>query len=326
MGRKAMLFLALAAVALVLAYVGLHRAPEPPQVKAPSPWLPALQGRLAEVDRVEVERPGQPVVRLARQEGVWVLPDKAGYPAAAKPVADLLRALGDAREVEARTAKPELHGQLGLADKGEGQGIRVRLQGEGLPEQVLLVGKPGQQGKGQLVRLGGENQSWLVDSRIEMPETELGWLDRRVTRIPFDSVRQVQVTFRQGNALTVYRDAEGEANLKVRQLPANRTLANEAAANGMATLFSDLAFADAAPLDQVQFKDKPLLSFSLQNFAGGQLEGVILGQGEQYWLQLKRKDNFDGEQVAGHTDWAYRIEAFQYQALAKRLEDLLSAK
>ncbi len=326
MGRKALLFLALVAIALVLAYVGLHRAPEPLAVKGPSPLLPALQGRLAEVDRIEVERPGQPLLRLARQSGTWVLPDKAGYPAAAKPVADLLRALGDAREIEARTAKPELHGQLGLADKGEGQGIRVKLQGEGLPEQVLLVGKPGQGGKGQLVRLAGENQSWLIDTRIALPETELGWLDRRIASIPFASVRQVEVKFRQGNGLAVYRDAEGEANLKVRQLPANRTLAYEAAANGMATLFADLEFADAAPLDQVQFKDKPLLEFSLQDFAGGQLDGVILGQGEQYWMQLKRKDKFDGEQVAGRLDWAYRIEAFQYQTLAKRLEDVLSAK
>ncbi|WP_236207088.1 DUF4340 domain-containing protein [Pseudomonas tohonis] len=326
MGRKALLFLALVAVALVLVYVGLHRTPEPLAAKGPSPLLPALQGRLAEVERIEVQRPGQPVLRLARQEGVWRLPDKAGYPAAAKPVADLLRALGEAREVEARTARAELHGQLGLADKGEGQGIRVTLQGEHLPEQVVLVGKPGQQGKGQLVRLADQAQSWLVDRRILMPETELGWLDRRITRIPFDSVRQVEVTTRQGKALTVHRDAAGEPNLKVRQLPAGRKLAYEAAANGMATLFASLDFADAAPLDQVQFKDRPLLQFSLQSFAGGQLEGVILAQGEQYWMQLKRKEKFDGEQVAGRLDWAYRIEAFQYQALAKTLDDLISAK
>lgn len=266
-------------------------------------------------------------MHLARRDSTWVVADKAGYPADARAVADLLRALGEARRIEARTAKPELHAQLGLAEKpGEGQALRLVVRGQnGLPQQDLLIGKPGQQGKGQLVRLPGDDQSWLIDRRIELPETELAWLDRRIAAIPFSSVRQVEVRYPQGKELTVYRDAENEPNMKVRQLPAGRKLAYEAAANGMAAVFAGLQFADAAPLDQIQFKDKPLLSFELQTFAGGRLAGELLGQGEQYWLRLTGQEKLD-DQVPGRTDWAYLIEPFQYQALARKLEDLLSAK
>lgn len=327
MGRKAFIFLFILAVALGGTYLALQRQAGPTPGAQAQAWLPALQGRLADIDAIEVQRPGQPPVHLARRDSTWVVVDKAGYPADARAVADLLRALGEARRVEARTAKPELHAQLGLAEKpGEGQALRLVVRGQnGLPQQGLLIGKPGQQGKGQLVRLPGDNQSWLIDRRIELPETELAWLDRRIAAIPFSSVRQVEVRYPQGKELTVYRDAENEPNMKVRQLPAGRKLAYEAAANGMAAVFAGLQFADAAPLDQVQFKDKPLLSFELQTFAGGRLTGELLGQGEQYWLRLTGQEKLD-DQVPGRTDWAYLIEPFQYQALARKLEDLLSAK
>lgn len=86
--------------------------------------------------------------------------------------------------------------------------------------------------------------------------------------IPFASVRQVEVTYPNGGRLTVYRDTAEEPNLKLKQLPKGRRLAYEAAANGMATLFAGLEFADNAPLAQVQFKGKPLLQFSLLTFEG----------------------------------------------------------
>ncbi|MNH25147.1 hypothetical protein D3C79_851190 [compost metagenome] len=109
-------------------------------------------------------------------------------------------------------------------------------------------------------------------------------------------------------------------------MPKGRRLAYEAAANGMATLFAGLEFADNAPLAQVQFKGKPMLEFSLSTFDGGELRGVVYPQGEQPWLVLKDKKGLGDELVPGKLDWAYRLEPFHYQALAKKLEDVLAAK
>ncbi len=331
MGHKGLIVLALLAAGLGTAYVIQHDSSRPqpqPTGVTRELLLPALQGRLASVSALDVQIPGQPDLRLARKDGLWVLPAKADYPAAGLPVATLLRALADARKVEAKTANPELHGRVGLADKGsaEEQGTRIKLERGGEPPLELLVGKPAQQGNGQLVRLYGDNQVWLIDQAITLPANELGWLDRRVAGIPFASVRQVEITYPSGNRLTVYRDTAEEPNLKLKQLPKGRRLAFDAAANGMATLFAGLEFADNAPLAQVQFKGKPMLQFSLSTFDDGELRGEVFSQGEQAWMVLKDKKKLVDEQVPGKLDWAYRLEPFQYQALAKKLEDVLAAK
>lgn len=331
MGRNSLIFLALLAAGLGAAYYLQQDASRTASTVSGSSrelLLPDLQGTLAKVTALDLRRPDQPDLRLARKDGVWVLPAKADYPAAGQPVATLLRALAEARKVEAKTANPELHGRVGLADKGgvDEQGTRIKLERGDEPPLELLVGKPAQQGKGQLVRLYGDNQVWLVDQAMPMPASELAWLDRRVAEIPFTSVRQVEVAYPNGSRLTVYRDSASEPNLKLKQLPKDRRLAYEAAANGMATLFAGLEFADNAPLAQVQFEGKPLLEFSLSTFDGGELRGEVHEQGKQPWLVLKGKEKLAEEQVPGKLDWAYRLEPFQYQALAKTLEDVLAAK
>ncbi|WP_044873751.1 DUF4340 domain-containing protein [Pseudomonas sp. LFM046] len=331
MGRKGLLILALLAIGLGAAYFIQHGSSRPqPQPTSVSRelLLPDLQGKLATVTALDVWRPEQPELRLERRGELWVLPAKGDYPATGQSVAALLRALAEARKVEAKTTNPELHARVGLADKGnaEEQAIRIKLERGTEAPLELLLGKPAQQGKGQLVRLYGDNQVWLVDQALPLPATELNWLDRRVAEIPFASVRQVEVVYPNGSLLTVYRDSAEEPNLKLKQLPKGRRLAYEAAANGMATLFSGLEFADNAPLSQVQFKGKPMLEFSLSTFDGGELRGVIYGQGEQPWLVLKGKEKLDDAKVPGKLDWAYRLEPFQYQALAKKLEDVLAAK
>src|SRR5690606_7702151 len=166
MGRKGLIFLALLVAGLGAAYYIKQDSarPQPQSVASRDLLLPQLQGRLDGVTALDVQVPGQPDVRLARKDGIWVLPAKADYPAAGQPVATLLRALAEARKVEAKTANPELHGRVGLADKGEAgeQGSRIKVERGSEAPLELLVGKPAQQGKGQLVRFYGDNQVWLV--------------------------------------------------------------------------------------------------------------------------------------------------------------------
>jgi len=325
MGRKSLLLLALIAAVLALLYVWLQRPP-PSSTQSREPLLPALQGQIAKVSAIEIQRPGQPSVRLARKDESWTVPAKANYPAAGQPVAMLLRALVEAKRVEAKTNNPQLHGRLGLAEQGsvEQQATRLTIELQDGQPLALRIGKAAQQGSGQLVRLAGEDQVWLIDRSIELPPTELEWLDRRVAAIPFSSIKELELRHANGEHLTLYRDAEGEPNLKVKQLPQGKNLVFEAVANGVALVFNSLEFADAAPLAQVQFKGKPQLQFSLKNFAGAEVEGTVYGQGDQHWLILSKATNFSSNLLPAKSDWAYRLEPSQYQAMAKKLKDLLA--
>lgn len=329
MGRKALVFLALLALLLGASYLWLQRDGQP-QDEGREAWLPELKGRAAQVVLIEVQVGNEPAVRLAREGDHWVLPAKEGYAAASQPLADLLKALLETEKVEARTANPQLHARLGLAEEGETgeRASRVRIEFGGAAAAdaplELRVGNPASQGAGQLVRRAGEEQVWLISRNIPLPATELDWLDRRVTSIAFADVRELDVRYASGEQITVYRDEQTQSNLKVRQLPKDRALPFEAAANGMATLFANLRLSDALPLAQLPFdREKPALRFVLQTFADGRLEGQVYRHGEEYWMTLPVREGLSAEQVPGREQWAFRIETQHYQALAKRLPELL---
>lgn len=322
MQRKSLWVLLLAVIGLGALFAWLQRGAEAPRQAERQLLLPALAGHLERVQALAIRHGELPAIRIERRDGGWVVPAKAGYPAAAGEVNRLLRALGEAKKVEAKTHNPENHARLGLAERGEGAATRVTLEGIGQAPLELLIGQASSQG-GQLVRLPGDDQVWLIDQPLELVDHELAWLDRRISAIPFMSVREVEVRHADGEQLNVWRDKPEQFNLALRQLPKGRSLAYEPVANGMATLFASLDFADAAPLAQVAFKGTPDLTFSLSTFEGGELRGALYLQGGQHWLVLAQSKGLDGQLLA-RPDWAYRLEEQQYRALAKRVKDLLA--
>jgi hypothetical protein len=189
----------------------------------------------------------------------------------------------------------------------------------------LLIGKPGQQA-GQLVRSAGEAQSWLVSQRIELPASELEWLDRRIAVVPFAELRELEIRHASGEQLQLFRDKAEDINLQVRDLPKGRRLAFDGAANGMGQFFADLRCSDAAPLAQLRFVGTPALQFSLVTFAGKTLSGRFYAKADQYWLLLDEGSDLSAAELPGRRDWAYRIEAYDYQNLARKLTDLLAAR
>lgn len=322
MQRKSLLLLVVLVMALGGLFFWLQRGPEPLPVED-THYLPGLDPQ--QVSGVRIERPGQPPIQVARKDGGWVMPAKEDYRAAGRLIGDLLQDLAQARKVEPKTRDPANFARLGLAEKGEGAAVRLTLERvSGAPIDVLL-GKNAQQG-GRLVRQPGDDQVWLIDQFLNLPPDELDWLDRRVTRIAFEDIAEVSVRYPKGETLTVYRDKPGEPNLRVRQLPKDARLPDEAAANGMALPFGNLLFNEAAPLDQVQFKGPPQLSLTLKTLDGGRLSAHLQRQGGQPWLLLDRVEGFAEGQVLARSDWAYRIEPEQAGALARRLADMQGRK
>ena len=115
---------------------------------------------------------GSPDIRVERRAGAWVLPAKAGYPADRLRLSALLEALAEARKVEAKSANPKNHALLGLAERGEGQALRLSLLRQSGEPLVLLVGKDAQHG-GSFVRRLGDPQAWLIDKRLPVQNNEL---------------------------------------------------------------------------------------------------------------------------------------------------------
>ena len=327
MGRKGLITLIIIVLLCVLGYLAVQRGQQQSTAQVESaPWLAAEQGYLNTLQALEIEAPGQPSVRIERREDGWVVPAKADYPAAPQALAELLRALREARTQEAKTANPQWHARLGLAEEGapDEQALRLKLQFAGHPDLGLRLGNPSQQGSGQLVRRAGEDQVWLIDQQLQVPIRELDWLDRRVSDIPFTSIARLQLRYADGEVLTLTRDDAQQYNFAIAELRKEQTLSFEGAANSVALVFSNLQFADAAPLAQISFKQAPVLQFSLTGFNEQRLEGALYKQAEHYWLVLGEAEGFEAAEVTARRDWAYRLESEQVQRLAKKLRDLLA--
>lgn len=291
---------------LLLLGIGLHvglRAPvTPPPAVAPLLW-PQLAGHPAQVQSIRLRRGELPVVELLRTSAGWVVAP-GGYPARGAQVEALLAALGQARLQERRTAQAINHARLGLAAAGDGAGLRVTLTpGD---ERTLLIGDLSARG-GQLVRWLDEDQVWLADRSLQVPVSDLAWLDRRILSLAPEQIRRIELQSGQ-RVPQVLERASAQAGLQAPGLDA-------AAANAIGGLLATLEAVDVLPLAQLEFSGRPVLQLRIEDFDGGWLQAALYRRGDGVWLV---PGNAHGLQGALHwqAGWALRIDAQQYALLA----------
>ena len=264
---------------------------------------------LVGLQRLELQSPGQPRVRLQRAEQGWVLPDKAGYPAATallQPLQEGLERAPALQFVAAQDAPEDLRLHLYAAD--------------GRQHRLLLGEAP--PGVGRLLRREGDEQVWLLDPDVALPVGELHWLERRLVNIPADEIRELDLLRANGERLVLFRPGDAAQPWHLEQLPPGRQL-DAGAVDELLARFADLRFADVAPLDQLAIHQPPMLRFSLRTYAGARLRGKVYRQGAFYWVTLEASANMPVERVTGRAGWLYRLEAEQYRALARRMPQLL---
>jgi hypothetical protein len=155
MTPRSTLFLAIAAVALAGGALWISDSRRPQQeASLQQAAVPGLSERLAAVDKVTISGAGNRVIAtLERGEQQWRLVER-DYPADANALRSLLLNLAEARRVEAKTAKPELYGRLGVEDTGDAdaKGVKLEIAGGGEPLAVIL-GQNVASGTGTYLRL-----------------------------------------------------------------------------------------------------------------------------------------------------------------------------
>ena len=114
------------------------------------------------INAVEMEN-GSESIRAGRGSNGWVVTSRDGFPAKPETIQEVVRGLISLKKSQRMTAKPDRHGELGVAwpdEKKESR--RVRVFAEGLAEPIvdLIVGRAVQAPAGVYVRKNGENQSW----------------------------------------------------------------------------------------------------------------------------------------------------------------------
>jgi hypothetical protein len=260
MKQKNLMGLGLATLAIVVVAFLVDRSREPvDDFSAQAGALVAgLGDHLNDVNRMTVTMPNKRVVVTLENKGDgWKVMEKGGYPADTGKLREYLLKVADARLIEKKTAKPDRFSELALSDisSPDAKGIAVEL--DGLAEPVSFInGVYNAQGGGTYVRRIAETQTWLASGNLIPDKDPANWLHKDLANIPSDRIASVTITHADGNVLRVFKDSAEDTHYTIADVPKGREPSSEVAANGLASVLSELRIEDVAPSSEVAVPEK----------------------------------------------------------------------
>jgi hypothetical protein len=313
--------------------------------------LPGLESRVNEIEWLRFTAAGsETVATLRRGQGAWVVEEAAGYRADWVKLKKLLTDLAEAEVVEAKTSNPDYYDRLGVEDVAaeDAGGVLIEFSSDsGIP--ALIVGKTPQGRNGQYARLGDSAASVLVDRSLDLPTERSGWLDRAIVDISDQEVVEVSIAHPDGEKLRILKDSAVDENFSLQDIPEAREIRSDwtvnAPANALAGLMleavareSDVAWSEAIHYSLVT-ADRLVVDADLVRIEPAD---AAASDPAEHWLRLKagvytttREPDAEAAGVPEDTQararalnqglegWAYRIPQYKYDAMVKRLEDLL---
>ena len=364
MKTRTLVIVVVAAVLALLAAVWMSssRTPEMAGERA-GPLAPGLSEALDGATQVRLTGAGNTVLAtLERNASGWGLAEKNGYPVDVEKLRGLLSGIAVARRVEAKTALPERHAQLGVEDVAadDAHGVRVDIV---TPSRTfsLVLGDNLARGTGTYVRAADEAQSWLIDRNIAVERNPANWLVKRIIDVGANRIAAISVKPEDGATIALARTQDDTASdFALLDLPRGREAATGYEREALAGLLSGLSFEDVFPATERTAPEKTRQArFTLDD---GRLLEIVSWQDEgrtyarfamtlddaaaQAWLARQPADadaqNDDdapaapatldalAEEVASfqrhHGDWLYVLPSFKASNLNKGLEDYLKPK
>lgn len=244
MKTKVLVMLAGGAMVLgALAWMLAERSAPAPQAAATGGKLfPDGAARIAETSRVVISK-GAEKAEVVRDpaSNTWGVAASGGYPAVEDNVRKLVRGVLEAEVVEKKTAVADLYDKIGVEDpageKAKGHLVSI-FDAQGKPIAEVIIGNRfdaanwDQDKAGTFVRPAGKAQSYLVRGTFNLATKTTDWLKRDV--LSLDAARFWKAVVQQpagadgaaGEVVHIERSSAAEATYTVREMPANRELAD----------------------------------------------------------------------------------------------------
>jgi len=296
-------------------------------------------------------RKGDITTRLERTgEGRWVVATKHNYPADEGKIRAALRALADARIVETKTAKPELHARLQVEDPASGGAKSVLLTASGADGSALatlVIGKtdpvPSDAAR-TYVRKPDAPQSWLVTGSFPSEVAPLSWINPDIGSLPNESVRSVTLLQGQeGERLHVHRATPAEQTFTLEGMPDGRELKDQFVLTRLAWVMAFMTFEDVAPAKEVDTTVEGATIAEFRCFDGLLVRVRLVQRDGKAWASFRAEFEApvpaEGAEALSAPDstlsariadlnaswgpWVFQIPAFKAEVLASTMEGLL---
>lgn len=255
MSNRTLLLLALAAIITSILAWQIARQPgrigdtEGGTVASGDLLLPEFADYANDIDNLKIYGAGeQLLVELQRQDdgqnngqvNGWQVVQKNNHPADWAKVRDLLRELGQARVIAAKTARESMYPRLGVAaisDTQTGGGLLRWNQDE---DNELIIGIRSDDLEGRYVRKPQQVQSYLVDKTLEVPTQPRDWLDLGILDWQSSRISTVTIRHADKDLIQLARPNTDALELQLQNLPEGRELTGQWVINGIVNALTGL--------------------------------------------------------------------------------------
>ena len=317
----------------------------------PQLMFPKLQDNLNDVIKIEIENSTE-TFGIQRQDGVWVLPSRDGFPADVAVVRRTLIELAELELIEKKTAQAARHKSIGLDDPAEGgEGVMVRIYGgDDLPIAGAIISSfpPGGGPDRIYVRWPGEDQTWVARGDLELKEKAEQWIAADVLNIKRSDLKAVTVLPFDGAEYRLSRTGADVSDFTLETVPEGRKTKPAYTWNTTGYALTSLTLSDVRATTANWDLDRGAVTYEL--FDGSVLTfGLSQEEGDLYWLTLvdakvaplnavepgaaptpqdipELSGNASDRiaKIRGRMDgWDFAIPPFKFEQFVKPLEELL---
>ena len=291
----------------------------------PMPLFAGLADRLDKVQSIEYTfsrglQGTDKIVITRKEDGVWRLPARHGYPADTELVKKALLGLSEMEAYEPRTANKEWHRNLGLlAPEDLGSAVRVSFRdADGKSMASLLVGHVPDRtvdagGQGVIyVRRADEDQTWLARGRLPLFKKTNAWLAPGFLGLDKKDIRSVTLWAGSEHPVVLDRATPETEHFSIANLPGGRVSRGGPVLDGVATALAGVRFDDVLKADQLNFPDtSPVVK--LTTYDGLALTLTMSGAGSGLWAKIDVDTTEDAARERADTlrarvdGWAYKM-------------------
>ncbi|MSR45176.1 MAG: DUF4340 domain-containing protein [Phycisphaerales bacterium] len=212
--------LVISVIALVALAVALRmRAHDPIAPPELDQYLNSIAPLASKISAIELHS-GETPLRIEKGSEGWTVASRAGFPAKAERVQELVRGLIALDADQKMTAKLERLHELGLAwpdANKESTRVQIFVMDSDQPVLDVIIGRAVQSPAGVYVRRSGENQSYRCTGSLRVAHAIEAWIASPVSDIPASAIGQINVdglTLTQQAGQWSFVEPTGEADAR----------------------------------------------------------------------------------------------------------------
>jgi hypothetical protein len=199
----------------------------------------------AAVDSITIGK-GKNPIKIQRQEGHFVVTNKADYPADAKQINDLLTKALDIKTSELVTSDPKNLEDL-QATEDKARSVVKFFKSDGALLTGVVVGQSRESGQGTYVRLVSSDDVYLTDEAPWFRDRAIDFVNQEIVAAKREDVNAVTVTTPEGTY--TLRSEKGDT-VGLVNMPADKKL-KDSDAKSVLTALTSLRFEDVNTPQQV---------------------------------------------------------------------------